>query len=123
MSDEAMTFGQKTVIGFFAVCCALALTNVIRFAVSGTKVGILFALAQCVFILFAGSAAWYLYQSKKAGWYLSALVVLNWFSALVNLKLAWGIFTAAFSAGMFAVLLWLLRSSVRARFGVKFGLS
>jgi len=79
-----------------------------------------FALAQSMFILFTGAAAWYLYQSKRAGWYLSFIVVLNWFGSVTSLRGVWNLFTSVFTVGMIAVLIWLLRAEVRARFEVKF---
>ncbi len=121
--STTISTGQRAVIAFFGVCCLVAFTNVVRFVLTGTKIGVLFGLAQCVFILFAGSAGWYLYKSAKAGWYLACVVVLNWFSSLVNLGVTWNVYYAVFSAGMLAVLVWLLRPKVKARFGVKFGFS
>ena len=121
--SEAISTGQKAVIVFFGVCCLVAFTNVVRFVLSGTKIGILFGLAQCISVLFSAAAGWYLYKSAKAGWYLAFVVVLNYFSSFANLKLTWNIFTITFSAGMLAVLVWLLRPKVKARFGVKLGFS
>ena len=121
--SATISTSQKAVIAFLGVCCLVAFTNVVRLVLTGTKLGVLFGLAQCVFILFAGSAGWYLYKSAKAGWYLAFVVVLNWFSSIVNLRVTWNIYYIVFSAGMLAVLVWLLRPKVKAQFGVKFGFS
>jgi hypothetical protein len=121
--STTISTGQKAVIAFLGVCCLVAFTNVARLVLTGTKLGVLFGLAQCVFILFAGSAGWYLYKSAKAGWYLAFVVVLNWFSALLNLRVTWSLYYIVFSAGMLSVLVWLLRPKVKAQFGVKFGFS
>jgi hypothetical protein len=118
--STTISTGQKAVIAFLGVCCLVAFTNVVRFVLTGNKIG---GLAQCVFILFAGSAGWHLYKSAKAGWYLAFLVVLNWFSALLNLRVTWNLYYIVFSAGMLSVVVWLLRPKVKAQFGVKFGFS
>jgi len=118
MSEESFAIWKSRVIGFLAVCCTGALLNVIRGLFSATAKGMLFAVAQGVFIFFTGSAAWYLYQSKKAGWYLSLIVVLNWFGSLVNLKVGWQAFTSILSLGMIGVAIWLFLPDVRSRFEV-----
>ena len=120
MSDTTISVGQSRVVAFFAVCCTLAMVNVVRGLLTRTSDGMFFALAQCVFILFTGAAAWYLYQSKKAGWYLSLLVVLNWFGSVASLRDVRNILTSVFTVGMIAVLIWLFRADVKARFEVKF---
>jgi hypothetical protein len=114
---------QKAVVIFFGICCLSALTDVIRFVLTGTKLGVVYGLAQCIFIFFAGSAGWYLYKSVKAGWYLAFVVILNWFSSLLNLRVKWDLYYVVFSAGMLAVLVWLLRPKVKGRFGVRLGFS
>jgi high-affinity Fe2+/Pb2+ permease len=67
-----------------------------------------------------GTASWYLYQSKKAGWYLTLALVLGWFLALPIMKIVWSAYTIILTAGMLAVLVWLLQSSVKENYGVKF---
>jgi hypothetical protein len=120
MSSATISVGQSRVVAFFAVCCTLALTNIVRGMLARTSNGMFFALAQGVFVLFTGAAAWYLYQSKKAGWYLSLIVVLNWFGSVASLRDIWNILTSVFTVGMIVVLIWLFRPDVKARFEVKF---
>jgi len=120
MSESLVSIGQSRVVGFFAVCCLLALMNVARGLLAGTSNGLFFSVAQCVFILLTGSAAWNLYQSRKTGWYLSLIVILNWFGAITNLRAAWNALTSIFTVGMIAVLIWLFRRDVRDRFEIRF---
>jgi hypothetical protein len=120
MSESLVSIGQSRVVGFFAVCCLLALMNAARGLLEGTSNGFFFSVAQCVFILLTGSAAWNLYQSRKIGWYLSLIVILNWFGAVTNLRAVWNAFTSIFTVGMIAVLIWLFRKDVRTRFEIRF---
>jgi hypothetical protein len=92
--------------------------NVVRGLLSGTKAGLTLGLAQGVFTLFSGTAAWNIYGWKKAGWYLGILVVLQWFSAIVNLGLVDNWFYLLFSVPMVVVAIWLLLPAVKARFGL-----
>ena len=119
MSESLVSIGQSRVVGFFAVCCLLALMNAARGLLEATSNGLFFSVTQCVFILLTGSAAWNLYQSRKIGWYLSLIVILNWFGAITNLRAAWNALTSIFTVGMIAVLIWLFRQDVRARFEIR----
>ena len=70
-----MSLGQSRVVGFFAVCCLLALMNAIRGLVEGTTNSLSFSVAQRVFILLTGSALelvsieknWLVRQDVRAG--------------------------------------------------------
>ena len=84
-----------------------------------TETGVLFALAQTIFALFAGAAAWNIHQWKKAGWYLGLLVVLQWFSSLINLGASVGWLTIALTFPIAGVGIWLYLPVVRARFEIK----
>ena len=117
--SEIVSVGQRRTVGFLAICCAVAALNVVRGLITGTQSGMLFGLAQAVFTLFAGTAAWNIYQWKKAGWYLGILVVLQWFSSLINIRVEVGWLTKAFSVPMAVVGIWLCLLAVPARFGVK----
>jgi hypothetical protein len=117
--SEMVSGGQRFTVGFLVLCCALGLLNVARGLISGSRLGILFALAQIVFILFAGTAAWNIYRWKKVGWYLGFLVVLQWLSGIVNLRGEVGWLTLALTVPMAALAIWLYLPAVRARFNVK----
>ena len=118
MNEQSFSIWKSRVIGFLAVCCTLALLNAVGGLLSGNKYGVIFALAQGVFIFFTGSAAWYLYKSKKVGWYLSLIVILNWFGGLLNMANARHVYTSIFSVGMIGVAIWLFRPEVRNHFEV-----
>ncbi len=84
-----------------------------------TQSGMFFALAQTVFALFAGTAAWNIHHWRKAGWYLGFLVVLQWFSSIINIGTSVGWLTVTLTLPIAAVGVWLYLPAVRARFEIK----
>ena len=118
MSESPIYLGQARVTGFFAICCLLALMNMVR-TLSARNISPRLELVLSIFIVFSGLAAWYLYVSKSAGWYLSLLTVANWFAVAITAKILFGFFAICLSVGMVAVLIWLFRREVIDHFQVK----
>jgi hypothetical protein len=106
--SEIVSVGQRRTVGFLAICCAVAALNVVRGLITGTQSGMLFGLAQAVFHSF-----------RRHGSVERILVVLQWFSSLINIRVEVGWLTKAFSVPMAVVGIWLCLLAVRARFGVK----
>lgn len=117
--SSVLETGNRLVVGFLGLCCALAILNVARGLLTRTEPEMLFALAQTIFALFAGVAAWNIHQWKKAGWYLGLLVVLQWLSSLLNLGVSVGWLAIALTFPIAGVGIWLWLPMVRARFEIR----
>ena len=118
MNDFA-AIGQRLVVGFLAICCALAVWNILQALLARSGDGAIFALAQAIFLTFAGSAAWPIFKWKKIGWYLGFFVVLQWFSGLLNSSAKITLITFILTFPICAMGIWLWLPAVKERFGIK----
>ena len=114
MSSVAAT-GRQLAVFFLMLCSALALINAVKYLLTMTKLGILFALASGVFIFFVGTAAWQIFYWKPAGRFWGFFVVLQWFGALLNGRNV-GAITYVLSAPMAIFGIWLLLPEVKQEF-------
>lgn len=107
--------GQLAAVFFLVICAVLQATTAVRFLLTMTKLGVLFALACGVFIFFVGAAAWHIYYWKPAGRFIGFFVVLQWFGAMLNARSV-GTVTYVLSVPMTAFGIWLLLPEVKEQF-------
>ena len=111
--------GQRLVVGFLIFCSGTGFFNLLYGLTRGTKLAVIFGLAQLVFATVTGLTAWKIYYWKKDGWYLGWFVILQWVSALVNFRGGLGWFTWVASLGIIGMALWLRLPDVKAKFEIK----
>lgn len=113
--SPVVSIGRSAAVIYLVSCDVLQMTSAIRFLLTMTTLGVMFALACGFFIFCVSVAAWHIFYWKPEGRFLGFFVVLQWFGALVNGHNL-GTVTYILSVPMAALGIWLLLPEVKEQF-------